>query len=178
MPNLQSGVNAVTSAAGALAVRLDPYLGLNFVVEIDGLIAGGFREVRGLESSVEVRQLAEGGVNGYLHQLPGETRYPNLVLSRGLTDLDTLWVWFDEVSRGVVHRRHITVMLLDNQRLPAVWWDVRDALPVKWSGPRLDAGGGGEVAVESIELVHRGITKPALSRALSGARAALGVAFK
>ena len=26
-----------------------------------------------------------------MHKLPGETRFPNLVLSRGLTDLDTHW---------------------------------------------------------------------------------------
>jgi len=45
------GLNA---SAGALGVRLDPYLGYNFLVEIDGLLAGGFREVRGLESSVEM----------------------------------------------------------------------------------------------------------------------------
>ena len=172
-----SGLNAFFAVPGPPGVRLDPYLGVNFFVEIDGLVAGGFREVHGLESNVEVKEFAEGGVNGYLHKLPGETRYPNLVLSRGLTDVDTLWGWYDDVTRGVVQRRNITVLLLDNQRQPAMWWNVRDALPVKWVGPRLDANGGNEVAAESIELVHRGIVKPGPSRALSLARAAAGVAF-
>ena len=53
-----------------------------------------------------------------------------------------------------------------------MWWDVRDALPVKWTGPQLQAASGTEVATEAIELVHRGITKPTASRVLSAVRAA------
>ena len=168
------GINAVFAAAGALGVRLDPYHGFNFFVEIDGLLCGGFREVRGLESSVEVKSYAEGGVNGFQHMLPGETRYPNLVLSRGLTDLDTLWGWYDDVSQGIIKRRNLTILLLDARKLPAMWWDVRAALPVKWTGPALNAAST-EVATESIELVHRGITKPTASRVLSATRAAAGL---
>lgn len=168
-----TGMNAVFAAASAaLGIRLDPYVAYNFLVEIDGLLAGGFREVRGLESSVEVKEYAEGGVNDHLHKIPGETRYPNLVLARGLTDLDTLWGWYDDVSHGIIKRRNLTIMLLDGRRLPAMWWDVRGALPVKWTGPTLDATRGSEVAVESVELVHQGFVKPPLSRALSAARAA------
>jgi phage tail-like protein len=165
------GINAVFAAAGALGVRLDPYHGFNFFVEIDGLLAGAFREVRGLESSITVKPYAEGGVNGFQHQLPGETRFPNLVLSRGLTDLDTLWGWYNDVSEGTIKRRNLTILLLDARKLPAMWWDVRAALPVKWTGPTLNAMSGSEVATESIELVHRGIVKPTASRVLSATRA-------
>lgn len=165
------GINAVfTAATGALGVRSDPYLSFNFLVEIEGLVAGGFREVRGLESNVEIKEHAEGGVNGFLHKIPGERRYPALVLTRGLTDLDVLWSWYDDVSRGLIRRRNVTIMLLDGRRLPVMWWDIEKALPVKWTGPTFDATRGAEVAVESVELVHRGIGKPALNSALSAAR--------
>lgn len=169
MFGLPAGVNALFALSGA---RLDPYLGYNFLVEVEGILVGGFREVRGLEASIEVKEYAEGGENGYLHKLPGETRYPNLVLSRGLTDLDTMWVWFNDVSQGVIKRQNISILLMDQERLPAMWWDVRDALPVKWTGPQLQAASGTEVATEAIELVHRGITKPTASRVLSAVRAA------
>jgi phage tail-like protein len=163
--------NAAFGAAnGLFGGRQDPYLPFNFLVEIDGLLTGGFQRVSGLESQIEVKEYAEGGVNGYLHQLPGTTRYPHLVLTHGLTNVETLWNWYDGVSRGVVVRRNLTIYLLDAQRTPAMWWDVKDALPIKWSGPTFDAGGSAEVAVESLELAHRGITKPALGRALSAAR--------
>ncbi len=173
MPRL-FGVNAVFSAAtGVLGVRLDPYQGCNFLVEIEGLLAGGFREIRGIESSVDIKEYAEGGVNDYVHKLPGPVKHSNLVLSRGLIDLDTMWAWYDEVSRGIIVRRNMTIMLLDARRLPALWWDVREALPVKWSGPTLNAESD-TIATETIELVHKGITKPAASRDMTLARAAAG----
>lgn len=152
--------------------RHDPYVGYNFLVEVNGLVVGGFREVQGLSAEIKVTELAEGGENGFIHHLPGETRYPNLVLSRGLTDIDALWAWFDEVSRGIIKRRNITILLLDLERNPAMWWEVSDALPVKWRGPQLSAVGGTEVAIEALELVHRGLTKPRESRLLSATRAA------
>jgi phage tail-like protein len=162
--------SAVSVSAGSLGVRVDPYFAFNFVIEVQGLVVGGFREVRGLESSVEVREYAEGGLNGYLHKIPGETRYPNLVLSRGLTDIDSLWSWYDDVSHGAIVRRNLTIMLLCGQRLPVMWWDILSALPVKWTGPTFD-GSRSDVAVETVELVHQGIVKPALNRTLAAARA-------
>lgn len=165
------GTNTAFAAVKGLSGgRQDPYQAFNFLVEIDGLLTGGFQKVSGLESHIEVKEYAEGGVNGYLHQIPGTRRYPNLVLTHGLTNIDTLWNWYDSVTRGVVVRRNLTLYLLDAQRVPAMWWDVKDALPVKWSGPTFDAGGGADVAVESVELVHKGITKPVLGRAVSAAR--------
>src|SRR6185437_8501316 len=111
----------------------------SFLVEVDSLLVGGFREVRGLESYVEVRDYAEGGLNAYMHRIPGEARYPNLTLSHGLTDLDTLWCWYADVAAGNIERRNITIMLLDGEHLPAMWWDVTDAVPVRWTGPTFDA---------------------------------------
>jgi phage tail-like protein len=163
------GLNAAFALSGA---RLDPYSGCNFLVEIDGLLVGGFREVRGLEANIQVEEYAEGGENGYIHKLPGETRYPNLVLLRGLTDLDTMWGWFNDVSQGVIDRRNITLLVLDQQRIPAMWWNIKDALPIKWVGPELRANNDSEIATESIELIHRGISKPIASRILSATRAA------
>jgi phage tail-like protein len=166
------GLNSVIAvSAGALGIRLDPYLSFNFVVEVEGLLVGGFREVHGLESNVEVKEYAEGGLNRYLHKIPGETRYPNLVLSRGLTDIDTLWTWYEDVTQGNIVRRNLSLMLLDSQRLPVMWWDVKNAAPVKWTGPTFDASRSTDVAVESVELVHQGIVKPAMNRALAAARA-------
>jgi phage tail-like protein len=159
-----------TRHAGSLGVRRDPYHGFNFVVEIDGLLCGGFSRVQGLESSIGVDDRAEGGVNQYVHKILKETSYPNLVLSHGLSDLDTLWAWFDRTARGVIERKHGTVILLDGAGAAAMWWDFHEALPVKWTGPTLDAGQDGQVAVEVLELVHRGLTRPTASRTTAAAR--------
>jgi phage tail-like protein len=165
MPAL--GYNAAFATASSFGVRLDPHSPFNFLIEIDGLLTGGFQHVEGLESAIETQDYEEGGVNGHVHKIPGKTRYPNLVLAHGLSDVDTLWNWYENTSKGIIQRRNATIMILDRQRIPVMWWDVKEALPVRWIGPTLDARQGNEVAVEAIELVHRGIVKPALSKALS-----------
>jgi phage tail-like protein len=164
--------SSVAVSTGNLAKRRDPYLGHNFLVEIDGIICGGFSQVQGLGGSIEVEDHAEGGVNGYVNKVLKAATYPNLVLMHGLTDLDGLWRWFDDTRNGLVKRRSGTIMLLDDTRLPIMWWDFHDAIPIRWTGPSLDAARDGQVAIESVELVHRGITKPALSSVTSAARGA------
>src|SRR6185369_5006734 len=98
--------------------------------------------------------------------LPGRARYPGLVLSHGLTDIDTLYGWYDLTAKGIIRRHNLTVLLMDRDwTWPLMWWDVYDALPVKWMGPSLNAQTGTDVAVESLELAHRGIVKSDASRA-------------
>jgi phage tail-like protein len=144
----------------AQSLRSDPYMAFSFVIEIEGLLVGGFSQVSGLEGEITVEEYQEGGLNTYVHRLPGPARYSNLVLSHGLTDVDALWRWYQEVSRGIVQRKNGTIMLLDRQRAPAVCWNFRQAYPVRWVGPTFNATNATEVAVEQVELVHQGLTKP------------------
>jgi phage tail-like protein len=169
------GLNAAAMlAANLLGIRNDPYATFNFLVEIEGLITGGFSEVSGLQVETVVEDYQEGGQNEYVHKLSGPARYPsNLTLKRGLTDIETLWTWHQEVIAGTIERKNGTIFLLDRMRLPAMWWDFKQAYPVKWSGPDLKADSNA-VAVEAIELVHCGISKPELSSNVSALRGALG----
>lgn len=156
-------------------IRLDPHLGCNFYVEIDGLIAGQFREVRGLEGSVKVHEFQEGGLNSRSHKIAGEAQFSNLTLSKGLTDMTTLWDWYAEVAEGIIVRRSLSITIMDQARYPIMWWDVKDALPVKWSGPAFDARSG-EVAIESLELIHKGVSKPFFSDVVSAVRLGIAIA--
>ena len=87
-PMTTVGANAAFSvAANLLGIRNDPYLGFKFLVEIEGLVVGGFSEVTGLQVETEVETYREGGLNEYVHKLAGPTRYPsNLVLKHGMTE--------------------------------------------------------------------------------------------
>ena len=139
--------------------RQDPYLTFNFQVEIQGLVVGGFSEVLGLQVEIEVEDYREGGLNDYIHKLAGPTRYPsNLVLKHGLTDVDGLWKWQREVTQGVIKRKNGSIVLLDSTGEERWRWNFSGAYPVRWVGPELRAGSA-DVAVETIELVHRGLTK-------------------
>jgi phage tail-like protein len=165
------GLNAAFSlGSNLLGVRHDPYTAFNFLVEIEGLLVGGFSEVTGLQVETEIEDYREGGLNEYVHKLAGPTRYPaNLSLKRGLIDLETMWEWHQDVTKGLIKRRNGTIYLLDPQRLPVMWWDFIEAYPVKWTGPELRADANA-VAIETVELVHRGIVKPTASSLLSAAR--------
>lgn len=137
--------------------RPDPYRGFRFRVEIDGLVAGGFRSVSGMERQTTIEPYREGGVNHFEHQLAVKTTYPALTLSKGLVET-TMWDWHQEVVDGSVSRRDVTISLLDESGHEAWRWVCEKAYPAKWSGADLDATTGA-LATESVELVHHGITK-------------------
>ncbi|MGM0879731.1 MAG: phage tail protein [Bacillota bacterium] len=138
--------------------RNDPLAGYRFLVELDGLVVGGFAEASGLSAETETEEYREGGLNGYLHKLPGAQRFPNLVLKRGLTHSDTLWTWYRDASSGDVKRKNGSVILQDGSGNEAWRWNFVQAYPVKWNGPDLKADGSA-VAFESVELAHNGLAK-------------------
>lgn len=141
----------------ALGMRADPYLAFNFLVEIHGLVVGGFREVSGLQVEVEIEDYREGGQNRYVHRLAGATRYPNnLVLKRGLMDARTLWDWQRKVTLGQIERKNGSIILLDSAGAEVWRWNFVDAYPLRWIGPELRSTGS-DVALETLELVHCGL---------------------
>jgi phage tail-like protein len=143
---------------------LEPFTTFNFAVEIEGLLVGGFSEVSGLGSEIEVESYREGGVNDFVHKLPGPTTYEDLELKHGLTAVSTLWNWYHDTSRGVIQRKNGTIMLLDPQQIPVMWWNFRNALPVRWTGPTFEATSD-QVGIETLVLAHQGLTKPLLGQA-------------
>ena len=143
--------------SNARSYTTDPYMAFNFLIEIQGLTVGGFTEVTGLQAEIELQDYREGGVNDYIHRLAGPTRYPNnLVLKHGLTDSETLWQWYADVTQGIVERRNGSIVLKDASGEPKRRWDFQAAYPVRWIGPQFRAGAS-EVAVETVELVHHGL---------------------
>jgi|SRR5580704_1369518 phage tail-like protein len=142
--------------------RVDPFRSYNFAVEVEGLVAGGFSEVSGLEIDIEVQQYREGGVNGFIHQRAGPAKYPsNLIFKRGVTDSKVLWNWYWDVVQGTINRKNVSVLLMDESGEERLRWNFEQAYPVKWAGPGLHAGSN-EVAIETLELAHKGlISSPA-----------------
>lgn len=142
--------------------RADPFLSFRFKVEIAGKEVGGFSEVSGLEQEFSVESFRQGGENLHERQLVGPAKFPSrLVLKRGIGDVRELWDWYRKVCEGAVERKTVSIELLD-ESTPACRWSFRDAVPVKWTGPQL-RGAASEVAVETLELIHRGFTPQASS---------------
>lgn len=158
---------AFALATNLLGVRLDPHHAFNFLVEIEGILVGGFSECSGLVVEVEVETYPEGGLNDYVHQFRGRTKYPPLILKHGLTLMEGLWSWHQSVTQGDVVRRNGTIYLLNKMHIPVLWWNFKGAYPTKWTGPDLRAESSA-VAFESVELVHQGLSRPTAAGVLAG----------
>jgi hypothetical protein len=55
-----------------------------------------------------------------------------------------------------------------------MWWNFRNALPVRWTGPTFSATSD-EIGVEALELAHEGLTKPLLGQAAALAQGIAGM---
>lgn len=126
-----------------------------FLVELEGMVVGGFSEVSGLQAETEVEEYQEGGLNTYVHRLPKRTKYPNIVLKRGATSAGDLWSWYHKAYMGQVQRKDGSIIMQDNAGNEVCRWNFFQAYPVKWNGPELNAKSS-DVAVETFELVHNG----------------------
>lgn len=136
-----------------------PYLSFRFRVEFDNVIAGGFTECTGLTVETEVEERREGGLNEFAHKLPKGTKYGTLTLKRGFLDTTDLWDWNARVIAGQTEqRKNLSIVLLDGEGNDKIRWDVREALPIKWSGSELKSDGN-TVMIETLELVHHGFVR-------------------
>jgi phage tail-like protein len=137
--------------------RTDPYAVFNFRVEIDGIVVGSFTEVSGLDSETDVIEYRTGDMRmNSSVKLPGLTKYPNIVLKRGLTKDLSLWQWRKAVVNGQTDRRNGVIILMDESRADVMRWQFRNGWPAKWEGPDLDASSS-EVAIETLEIAHEGL---------------------
>jgi len=138
---------------------IDPYFGFKFKITINGIFEGGFAEFSGLQSTTQVEDIIEGGVNTYVHKLPKETTYENLVLKKGLADSREFWEWHRDVIRNKFKRKVIQIFLFKTHSDEiAQTWSFIEAYPVKWTGPEFKADSN-TVAFETIELAHHGYTE-------------------
>ncbi|HZI62409.1 MAG TPA: phage tail protein [Pyrinomonadaceae bacterium] len=137
--------------------RNDPYGQFNFLIEIDGVVKGGFSEASGLTTDTNVIEYREGAEqNGTTRKLPGLMKYNNIVLKRGWTKDKSLWAWRKKVIDGKTQRNSGSIVLLDEARNEALRWNFREGWPSKWEGPALNAKTS-EVAVETLEIAHEGL---------------------
>lgn len=134
-----------------------PGVAFLFKVELDGLLVADFSEISGLEAETEVKTVREGGVNEYEHHFITVRKYPPLVLKRGFTNSIELWDWYKATMAGKLNRKNGSIILLDPTGQETCRWNFLESYPIKWVGPQLRASTS-EVAIESLELVHRGIT--------------------
>lgn len=135
-----------------------PLVKFHFQVDWGGTKIG-FTEVSGLDVETEVVEYREGSSKEYSKlKMPGMQKFSNITLKRGTFKSDNEYFqWWNTVKLNTIERRDVTISLLNEEHSPVVVWKVKNAWPTKIQSTDLKADGN-EVAIESIELAHEGLT--------------------
>ena len=135
-----------------------PLSKFHFQVEWGGTKIG-FTEVSGLDVETEVIEYRQGASPDFSKiKMPGMQKFSNITMKRGTFKSDNEYYnWWNTVSLNTIERRDITIKLLDENHDPVVTWKVKNAWPTKVQSTDLKADGN-EVAIESMEVVHEGLT--------------------
>lgn len=139
-----------------------PPVGFHFLVEFSDLdsqsIDHQFQSVSGLSVDIETEEFSEGGENRFKHKFPVKTKYPNLVLKRGVVIDSKVIDWCrDAIENFKFKPINITVKLLNDEHQPLLSWNIVHAYPVKWAVEDFNAEES-KLAVESIELTYNYFT--------------------
>ncbi len=127
-----------------------------FLVSVDGENQAAFTECALPTIEWEVEQLKEGGLNTFVHQLPGQRKPATLSLKNGVGK-SALLDWYLECMAGTPSRKSVTVTLLNVAREPVMVWSVDGAFPTRWEGPQLQSDAR-TIAIQTLELACGEVT--------------------
>lgn len=148
----------------ATQARSYPFTAFNFEIRIrrEGqpalLCDGAFAECDGLDMSMEVKTIRQGGDNRRQIRLAGPAAFGQLTLKRGMTRNFDLWQWFTDTldDPGLRADAEIAVFAADGSTVQ-VRFALSRCLPVKLKTPALNAREG-MVAVEELQLAYETVS--------------------
>ena len=84
-------------------------------------------------------------------------KYQNIKLTRPIDSHSSdIATWVSSVATKLV-RQTAQIKVMDASGATVVAWNLTGVYPTKWTGPTLDVGGN-QVAFETLELAHTGLT--------------------
>jgi phage tail-like protein len=147
-----------------------PFVAFNFSVEIkvegvsnEPICKAAFSECDGLEMTMDVKSIREGGNNNREIHLAGPLSYSELSLRRGMTSNFDLWNWFNAVVQDPMLRADASIVVLAaDGKTEHARFELLRCLPLKLKAPSLGAVEGA-IAIEEFQLgyEHMKIKPPA-----------------
>lgn len=126
-------------------------------------IDAAFQEISGIDPHIETEEVVEGGLNSFVHLLPGVTKHSNLVLKRGYVIASSNLAKWAASTVGTVLGTPIVpqtlnVNLLDATQQPLVTWTFAGAWPVKWEVGPLNSTDTSAVLTQRMEFAYTTVT--------------------
>ncbi|MDH4195127.1 MAG: phage tail protein [Nitrospirota bacterium] len=141
-----------------------PFTAFNFSVEItklgqtERLCSAAFSECDGLEMTMDVKTIREGGNNGRQIRLTGAYNYGQVTLKRGMTANFDLWDWVNDTLANPGLRADAEVVYLtEDGKTTRASFVLSRCLPTKLKAPPLNAKDG-TVAIEELQLTYESLT--------------------
>lgn len=139
-----------------------PLVGNQYFRVYFGATLISFARISNIQRAVEHEDLAEGGLNDYIHVLTKQGgQSGTLTLEKGVV-ADKPVV---EVMRTLAPGRRITLPVTitlyhrgEKEWRPARSWGFEDGMVTRWELAGLD-GMGSEVTIEKLEISHSGLTE-------------------
>jgi phage tail-like protein len=145
-----------------------PFTSFNFAVEINvegvakQVCDAAFSECDGLEMTMDVKTIREGGNNGKQIRLTGPINYGQVTMKRGVTANFDLWYWFDLMLTNPSLRADAEVVIFAaDGKTERARFLLSRCVPTKLKSPPLNATSGA-VAIEELQLSYESVsvTKP------------------
>lgn len=118
-----------------------------------------FQEVSGLDTESQPIEYRHGNSPKFSTiKMPGMIKDGNITMKKGVFVNDNMfWDWYSQIKLNTIERITVTIKLLDETGSPTMVWTLENAWPTKITGTDLKSDGN-EVAVETIEIAHEGLT--------------------
>ena len=131
----------------------------HFSVDIGDQKDLAFQEVSGLDTETQVIEYRAGNSKQFSTvKMPGISKTGNVTLKKGIFVKDNkFWAWYSQITMNTIKRVPVIIKLLDEKGNPTMVWTLQNAWPTKITGTDLKADGN-EVAVETLEIAHEGLT--------------------
>jgi phage tail-like protein len=118
-----------------------------------------FQEVSGLDIEAQPISYRHGNSPVFSEiNMPGIVKNSNVTMKKGVFANDNgFWDWYNKIKMNTIERQNVVIKLLDESGSPTMTWTLNNAWPTKISSTDLKSDAN-EVAVESIEIMHEGLT--------------------
>jgi phage tail-like protein len=118
-----------------------------------------FQEVSGLDIESTPIEYRHGNSKVFsVIKMPGIKKTGNVTMKKGIFKGDNeFWKKFSAIELNTIERVPVTISLLDEGNNPTMVWTLTNAFPMKITGTDLKSDSN-EVAIETIEIAHEGLT--------------------
>ena len=117
-----------------------------------------FQEVTGLSAETQVIEYRHNNSKVFdTIKMPGIQKFGNVTLKKGIfKGDDDLWKNFNAI-KNTTKKTTVVISLLDESNAVAMSWNLTNAFPTKITAADMKADSN-EVAIETMEIAHEGLT--------------------